>query len=143
EDTSSIITFDAARLNRLLIPGEFESYTLSDVIKEVTNIQYKKESPEKHYFRVILKNVNKKYNLLEFDKVYSYIKQVAPVPFDTNKFKYADDIYKKLSELKIDWVNYNIFLGESRDSLKQIYKPYKTRFYTDVSRKVIDSFEGV
>jgi len=143
EDTRSIITFDAVRLNRLLIPGEFESYTLSDVIKEVTNIQYRKESPEKHYFRVILKNVNKKYNLLEFDKVYSYIKQVAPVPFDTNKFKYADDIYKKLSELKIDWVNYNIFLGESRDSLKQIYKPYKTRFYTDVSRKVIDSFEGV
>ena len=114
EDTSSIITFDAVRLNRLLIPGEFESYTLSDVIKEVTNIQYRKESPEKHYFRVILKNVDKKYNLLEFDKAYSYIKQVAPVPFDTNKFKYADDIDKKLSELKVNLVNYNILLGKKK-----------------------------
>ena len=143
EGMSSIISFDAVKLNRLLIPGEYEKYTLSDVIKEVAKIQHKKESLEKHYFRVILKNVNKKYNLLELDKVYSYIKQIAPVPFEIRKFKYANDINKKLSELQVNWVDYNILLGKSKDNLKQVFKPYKTKFYTDTSRKVIDKIDGI
>ena len=50
------------------------------------------------------------------------------MPFEIRKFKYANDINKKLSELQVNWVDYNILLGKSKDNLKQVLSLIRPSF---------------
>lgn len=142
EDVKTIIEFDSNRLKQLLVPGTYESYTMVDVIKEITSQKLEKEDIERHYFKVILKGVSDRYKLLDLDKVENYLCQVAPVPFN-KKFQLGDRIKEELKKLKLKVDEYNIWLGRNEDELVQIFKPYKKRFYADISRKIEDEIEDI
>lgn len=143
ENKKTVVCFDAVKLNELLLPGKNDFLSISEVINEITSVKYVEESIDDHYFKVTLINVSRKFQLLDVDMVHSYLKQIAPVPYDLYKFEYAKDIYSKFNEFGVSYRDYNIYLGTELNKMKQIYKPYKTKFYTDVSRKIIDSFSGV
>ena len=86
EDKKTILSFDSLKLNELLIPGKYEEYGMGDVIDEITTLEVMDEELDKHYFKVILKNVSKRLNLLNEEKVVNYIEETAPLPFDYSRF---------------------------------------------------------
>ena len=58
EHQKTIVTFDCKKLRNLLVPGQYEDMSLSDVLSAVTTISSEPEKGEKHYFLVEMKNVS-------------------------------------------------------------------------------------
>ncbi|MBC2579168.1 ATP-binding protein [Clostridium sp. DJ247] len=142
ENKKTIVEFDSNRLKELLIPGKFEDYTMVDVIREITTESFKEEEEIKHYFRVVLKGVSTKHKLLDFDRVENYLCQVAPIPFNKN-FIVKDKIYNELDRLGLEKNEYILKIGKSKQEFRQIFKPYKRKFYADISKKIEDKIEDV
>jgi len=142
EKVKTIVEFDSDHLKELLIPGKYEDYTMVDVIKEISEKKIEQEDKEKHYFKVKLKGVSDKFKLLDIDKVENYLCQVAPVEFN-GKFRLRDKINNMLQELKLENNEYKIFLGTSETEMFPIIKPYKMKFYADISKKIEDTLSNV
>lgn len=142
ENKKTVLSFDNLKLNELLIPGKYEEYGMGDVIQEITTLDIEGEEVNTHYFKVILRNVNKKLNLLNEEKVIGYIEEIAPLPFDRYKFEYKKLIDKKLIELGENIEEYNIFI-ETEKINKQLFKPYRKKIYADIKKKLIDEIIDV
>lgn len=140
EDTKTIIEFDSNLLKEILMPGKYEDYTMIDVIKNITSESIEKEEKNKHYFRVILKGVSNRYKLLDFERVENYLSQVAPIPFN-KKFALGNKINSELENLNLENNEYNILLGIEKNEMNQIFKPYNTKFYADINKKIEDTIE--
>ena len=138
----SILTFDSIQLAKLLVPGEYEEYGMEEVLKKITQISYEEEDVNKHYFRVIMEGVSSQFNLLDDEKVCDYIEQVAPLPYDKNKFKFADKINQKLASLNIECHEYNIFIIEGMFK-KQLFEPYKELNLVDLKKRLPDQITDV
>lgn len=142
ENSKTSIEFDSLKLKKLLIPDEYQEYTMADVIREITEEKSFEEQESTHYFRVILKGVSTRHKLLDFDKVENYLCQVAPIPFNKN-FIVKDMIYSELHRLGLPKNEYKLEIGKSIDELRQIYKPYKRKFIADISKKAEDTIDDV
>ncbi|MFW6027063.1 MAG: hypothetical protein ACOCRX_12070 [Candidatus Woesearchaeota archaeon] len=129
EKVKSIIVWDSRQLKNLLKPGRYNEYDLSRVVTEVAEINYEQEKKSSHYFKVVLENVNENnLDLLNEDKVRDYISQVAPIPFDAQKFYFYSDnqigIKTKLKNLGKSLEEYMIYIN---DDPNPQYKTYKMR----------------
>lgn len=142
EDKKTILSFDSLKLNELLIPGKYEEYGMGDVIDEITTLEFADEDIDKHYFKVILKDVNKKLNLLNEEKVVNYIEETAPLPFDYTKFEFGKEVNDKILELDGSVDEYNVFIKTDKIN-KQLFKPYRKKFYADIKKKLTDEITGV
>lgn len=127
EDSKTLVTFDCDKLKALLVPGQSTDQNLQSVVEAVTEVQVMQEQSSAHYFIVKMDGVDDISSLLDLDTVKDYISQVAPVPFK-DKFYRGREIKKELSENGIAIAEYPIFIGESFESISQVYKPYKTAF---------------
>lgn len=127
EKEKTLVTFDCEKLKKMLIPGQSTEHNLQNVIEAVTEISVMQEQKSAHYFIVKMEGVDDISSLLDVDDVKDYISQVAPVPF-TERFYWGKQIKEKLSEVGIAIAEYPVFIGESFESLSQVYKPYKNSF---------------
>lgn len=138
ENVKTIISFDCKKLRNLLIPGEYEEMSLSEVLQEITTISIEDEKEEKHYFLVEMKGVSSLSNLLDIDSVKSYISQVAPLPYQSRYFIYASELHSFLKNNNYKIEEFPIFLGESELDLEPIYKPNRSRYHSDRNKMKID-----
>lgn len=138
ENCRSIISFDCKKLKKLLVPGQYEDLSLSDVLGEITTIEMQPEKSEKHYFVVEMENVSGSSDLLNIDAAKSYISQVAPVPYQTRRFIYISQLKEYLSNNGHSLEEFPIFIGEEETDLEPVYKPNKSRFRADRNKKTID-----
>lgn len=138
ESQKTIVTFDCKKLRNLLVPGQYEDMTLSDVLSEVTTISLEQEKCEKHYFLVEMKNVSGFSDLLDIDAARSYISQVAPLPYQSRRFIYASQLHDYLSEQGYSVEEFPIFVGESESDLEPLYKPNRSRFHSDRNKMKAD-----
>ena len=127
ESEKTLITFDCDKLKELLVPGQNTEHNLQSVIEAVTEVRVMQEQASTHYFIVKMEGVDDISSLLDLDEVKDYIMQVAPIPF-RNRFIWANEIKSHLSENGIPISEYPVFIGESYESLSQVFKPYKQRF---------------
>ena len=127
ENVKTLITFDCDKLKALLVPGQSTEHNLQSVIEAVTEIKVMQEQSSAHYFIVKMEEVDDISSLLDLETVKDYISQVAPVPFK-ERFYWGREIKKELLENGIAIAEYPIFIGESFESLSQVYKPYKVTF---------------
>ena len=127
ENEKTLITFDCEKLKALLVPGQNTEHNLQRVIEAVTEIKVMEEQSSAHYFIVKMEGVDDISSLLDLETVKDYISQVAPVPF-REKFYWGPEIKKMLLENGINIAEYPVFVGESFESLSQVYKPYKVTF---------------
>lgn len=127
ENEKTLITFDCEKLKALLVPGQNTKHNLQSVIEAVTEIKVMEEQPSAHYFIVKMEEVDDISSLLDLETVKDYISQVAPVPF-RERFYWGSKIKKMLLENGVTILEYPIFVGESFESLSQVYKPYKVTF---------------
>jgi hypothetical protein len=142
EDLKTVLTFDCLRLKELLIPGKFSEYDLSGVLAEVTSYEMLSESSKNHYFKVILENVEEIDGILSIDEVKDYLSQVAPLPFDKNKFKLVKRIKGQFKTKNVEIDEYNIFVG-SGEEYEQIYKVYSDIFVADKLKKLSDEINDI
>ncbi len=138
EPQKTVVTFDCKKLRNLLVPGQYEDMTLSDVLSEVTTISLEPEKREKHYFLVEMKNVTGFSDLLDIEAARSYISQVAPLPYQSRHFIYASQLHGYLHEQGYTVEEFPIFVGESESDLEPLYKPNRSRFHSDRNKMKAD-----
>lgn len=138
ETQKTVVAFDCKKLRNLLVPGQYEDMTLSDVLSEVTTISLEPEKREKHYFLVEMKNVTGFSDLLDVAAARSYISQVAPLPYQSRHFIYASQLRGYLLERGYTVEEFPIFVGESESDLEPLYKPNRSRFHSDRNKMKAD-----
>lgn len=143
ENCKTIVTFDCKTLKKLLVPGQYEDLSLSDVLGKITTIEVQPEKTEKHYFVVEMENVSGSSDLLNIDAAKSYISQVAPLPYQTRHFIYISQLKEFLKDHGYDLEEFPIFVGEEESDLEPVYKPNKSRFRADRNKKTIDEISSM
>lgn len=143
EDCKTVITFDCKKLRKILVPGEFEDLSLSDVLASITTIDSFPEKKERHFFLVEMKNVSGSSDLLNVDAAKSYISQVAPLPYLPKRFIYTNQLKDYLEENGYLIEEFPIFVGENEAELEAIYKPNKSRFRSDRNKKKEDELTSL
>jgi molecular chaperone HtpG len=123
----TLVTFDCDKLKALLVPGQSTEHNLQSVVEAVTDVRVMQEQASTHYFIVKMEGVDDISSLLDLDEVKDYISQVAPIPF-RDRFYWGKEIKSHLAENGITIAEYPVFIGESFESLSQVFKPYKQRF---------------
>ncbi len=142
ESSKTIVSFDCKKLRQLLIPGQYEELTLSDVLEKITSIEELPEKEEKHYFVVEMKNVAAFSDLLDIETVKSYISQVAPLPYQS-RFIYSSQLKEYLGSKNYQIEEFPIFVGEDDSGLELICKPNKSRFRSDRNKKTVDEISSM
>ena len=143
ENCKTIVTFDCKTLKKLLVPGQYEDLSLSDVLGKITTIEVQPEKTEKHYFVVEMENVSGSSDLLNIDAAKSYISQVAPLPYQTRHFIYISQLKEYLKDHGYDLEEFPIFVGEEETDLEPVYKPNKSRFRADRNKKTVDEISSM
>lgn len=138
ESKKTIVSFDCKKLRDLLIPGQYEDMSLSDVLSEITTVVIESEKKEKHYFLVEMKNVSSFSDLLDIKTAKSYISQVAPLPYKSRHFIYSSQLNSFLEGYGYCIEEFPIFVGESERDLEPIYKPNRSRFHSDRKKMKVD-----
>lgn len=143
ENCKTIVTFDCKKLKKLLIPGQYEDLSLSDVLGKITTIEVQPEKTGKHYFVVEMENVSGFSDLLNIDAAKSYISQVAPLPYQTRHFIYISQLKEYLKNHGYYLEEFPIFIGEEETDLEPLYKPNKSRFRADRNKKIVDEISSM
>lgn len=143
ENCKTIVTFDCKTLKKLLVPGQYEDLSLSDVLGKITTIEVQPEKTEKHYFVVEMENVSGTSDLLNIDAAKSYISQVAPLPYQTRHFIYISQLKEFLRDHSYGLEEFPIFVGEEESDLEPVYKPNKSRFRADRNKKTVDEISSM
>lgn len=120
ETVRSKMILDAKLLKRI-IEDRKDTSDAAAAISIITSVEKTLEDIDKHYFRVILEDVNVA-KVLEITKVQQYLSMVAPVPFNS-LFSYADEIKNHLQSRNLIVDEYNIMLNN-----ETLFKAYKDKF---------------
>ena len=134
------IVYDSKKL-RNIIMSDSNTITANDAMLRVISEKRTTVSPEYHYFRVTLENVHEDTKLLDVEKVYEYLKQIAPVPFDRSfswGHSVADTIVKQIGHIE----TYHIIL-ETREKKTDITKPYSDTFLLNRQTGATDHITGI
>ena len=120
ENVKSIMVWNAQKLKDIL-NDRASHEDAAEVIDSIVDVIVEKEDPASHFFNVIMHGVSNDI-LLDKENIKEYLSMVAPVPFNSITFKYADKIYSFVKEnnLKID--EYRIFVNS--DLIKKAYTNY-------------------
>lgn len=129
EATKTIINWDANLLQEILYDSSRKEEA-TDVIELITSVETSPEDTEKHYFKVILNEVNND-ELLDKQSVRDYLKMVAPVPFDrTFSYFYNGFISKYMQDNNLHLDEYEVYVNN-----EPITKCYNTSIYDENGNK--------
>ncbi len=137
EPNKTIVTWDCAELRQMLQPHVEPDLDVVEVVRRVTKESTETEAKEAHYFEVILTGIDKGHdNLLDVDAIKDYLSQVAPVPFNYQKFTELRAINNKLLELGKQPEEYTLVLNR-----EPVFKPYARK--VTAANKDKDFVEGI
>lgn len=129
ENKKTIINWNAKKLKELIMPGKNDGLDLRMVLDSVIDTKVEDEDNDKHYFKVNLLGINNELKLLDENEIKNYLQQVAPIPFDAQKFPFysdsAEGIKTKMEELNVELEEYRICINNNPSYLE---KPYKLNF---------------
>lgn len=140
EKVASEMVFDMDQI-RDILEDEEDNSSASEVIHKVTTFRNDiAEESQKHYFKVVLKDILPDYHdvLLDEDKINAYLMQVAPIPYEASFFNNL--IKPNITKDDSKYLNYYNQLNAVKVSINDIVgleKPYETKFkgteheYTD------------
>ena len=127
EAVASVVTFDAKGLRALMSPVERRNDTAEEILYACTDLATEPELADEHYFEATLIDVSGQVaQLLDFDEVYGYLSQVAPVDFDT-AFYYATKVRKWAQNHGVEVPHASVRLKSTKKE-RFVFKPYKTSY---------------
>lgn len=136
EPKASIVTLDAKTLKRL-IQNKDVTLDAAEIIGVITSNDTKEARTDEHFFQVTLENVSTE-ELLDEEKVRTYLSMVAPVPFSP-EFAFADKIHKHFERNNFAIDEYKVVNTTLND--ESIYKGYQNHILGpkgDVISELID-----
>lgn len=143
EAEMSQVTFDCEKLRKSMSPNMRQVKELSQVISSYAEYSQVKEKKEDHYFEVKLEEINKAGQVfLEWEKVYDYVSQVAPVGFDNQSFPYATEIRNWIRKHRISNPEVTIEIISQNTNI-QAFKPYKKITYSTLDRRNKIHLKGI
>ena len=131
ENVASEIIFDMDEVRKILKNFE-DNRSASDVIYAITKFRNDiTEDEDKHYFKVIIEGILPDYHevLLDDEKIYTYLLQVAPIPYESTF--YNNLIKTNISKEDKKYINYYNQLNAVKVSINDyvgIEKPYEIKF---------------
>jgi molecular chaperone HtpG len=129
EEYKTTIYWDAVLLQEILYDSSRKEEATA-VIELITTVETKSEQRNKHYFKVILCDVNND-ELLDRQAVRDYLKMVAPVPYDrTFSYFYKGFISKYMQENNLHLDEYEVYVNN-----EPISKCYNTSIYDEYGNK--------
>jgi len=137
EDTKSIMSWNAKKFKEIINDRKHKEEATT-VIESIISEKIEDEESDKHYFKVILKNVTNE-ELLDMDNIREYLSMVAPLPMK-NYFIYKNRIEKELKKDNLVVYEYNIYVGNQKG--EQIYKAYNADI-KDKNNKIIDEIHDI
>ncbi len=129
EEYKTIIYWDAVLLQNILYDSKRKEEATT-VIELITTVETEPEEKDKHYFKVILCDVNND-ELLVKQAVRDYLKMVAPVPFDrTFSYFYRGFISQYMQENNLHLDEYEVNVNN-----EPVSKCYNTSIYDEYGKK--------
>lgn len=130
EIAKSVMTCNAKLMRSMLNENaNGNKHTALEILQAINS--FKVENDEKidsHYFKVEIININtENEELLDRNKVHSYLEFVAPVAYDSN-FYPCQEIYRFVNEKNYELKEYNIYVIYNSSDAVQVFKPYKMEY---------------
>lgn len=120
EDVKTVITWNAELLQQILNDNGNHEEALQ-VLNKIVTINYEPVNKESHFFKVILKDINRSNSeLLNKNEICEYLEQVAPVEYKRSKFILQDKILEKVKEKGYKLDTYNIYFENQK--LSKVYQ---------------------
>ena len=141
ETQKTEISFDAAELKKLLIPGTNDDDSIYDVINKVVNKKVLPEKASEHYFEVVLSGIDKGNDIIVYESLKKYLTQNIPLPFSPD-FKWRKTISSKIKMNGYIVPEYNVYLTVNGKK-EQLYKPYKDTIISDRVKKLEDNIRDI
>jgi molecular chaperone HtpG len=135
EVTATEMTFDAAAIRKNISPGNRQLESAVQLVERLTKLRQTECKAEDHFFEVRLIGVDKDAcPFLEPDPVTTYLRQVAPVEFDTHKFPYAMPFVNPHLEAFGARRTIKVVVEVKNRDEEEITKPYKTYHHAGTKR---------
>ena len=141
EPQKTEISFNAAELKKMLIPGTNDDDSIYDVINKVVNKKVSSEKESEHYFEVVLSGIENDNNIIVYESLKNYLIQNLPLPFSPD-FKWGKTILSKIKMNGYIVPEYNIYLSLNGKK-EQLYKPYKDTIISDRVKKLEDNIRDI
>lgn len=124
EADESICTWDSRTVRQLLSPSNSQArgFSITDLIGQCVTVEKRRAegSAKNGYFIVEMSGVRCAKNVLvDLQEVRAYLEQVAPIPFNTLKFRYGKDLEEYLTRSVSNYTTYRILLNDD-----ELLKPY-------------------
>src|SRR5271157_1470378 len=143
EKTASRIIIDASKLTEMLAIHDENNNMQAESVMESTCFSEQFEAGSKeHYFRVIMEGIDCNSDLLKPHLLREYLEQVAPIPFNSEKFVWGKEIIKRIMQYGYNIPQYRIHLCYSKETI-EIVKPYCDKFIVDKTHNVYDSIQDI
>lgn len=137
ESVASVVSFDAKKLEELLLSDSSAAESVNDVLGQVIETKQISEKSKRHYFKVELIGVTNSDKLLDLEVVENYLIQHAPLRY-AKEFKWQRTITEKIKALGYVIPSYDIRLNNL-----PLYKPYEDAFVSDRVKRNEDSIKDV
>lgn len=135
ENVRSILKWNASEMSRM-IDDESDERSASEVVAAVTSLQTENEDTDKHYFKVILEDVNDA-RLLDVKDIRNYLSMVAPVEIANTFSPFQNKIKEFMKKNNLTLDTYRVFVNGD-----QLYKQY-TKTVNIKNGKETDSVRDV
>ena len=123
ESTISIQEWDCEELRNLLRSAEHSSMTIEELFFRVSVFSQEPCDDLKNdsFFEVTLHNVESFRNyIFDIQRIKKYLVQVAPLPFDPDKFSFYEEVRNFLTENLPQYGEYKITVND-----EQLFRPYQ------------------
>lgn len=129
EEYKTTIYWDAVLLQKILYDSSRKEEATA-VIELITTVETTPEEKDRHYFKVILCDVNND-ELLDRQAVRDYLKMVAPVPYDrTFSYFYKGFIAEYMKENNLHLDEYEVYVNN-----EPVFKCYNTSIYDEYGNR--------
>ncbi|WP_148410232.1 ATP-binding protein [Murimonas intestini] len=142
EEIGTRLIIDAKELSKRLTLEENFDISAEEVLKEVYFIEQFQEQKYTHYFNVIMKDVSPDSELINYEAVYEYLIQTAPVAYDAEKFTWGKEIKRRFKNEGYNIPDYNIYLSYAGNTVP-IYKAYSDEFFIDKRGNIVDRIKDI
>lgn len=136
------LSIDAKKLIERLSIQDEDDVTAEDVISEVYDVELYTEKEKKHYFNVIMEGIDIDSELLDQEKVISYISQNGPVPYHPEQFQWGREIRNRIHAEGYQIPEYSIYVL-AFGKKTQLFKTYTDIFLIDKGRNIFDSIQDI
>ncbi len=131
EAVVSTVEIDCEGLRKAISPAMRQTEELANVVARNSKTGQEHNKADSHFFEVVMEGLTNTVSdlFLSWDKIESYLCQVAPIEYDAQHFIFATVITEWVRKNKLSVPTATLIIKTS-EMERQVFKPYKGRYKT-------------